>query len=168
MAQRDNQQVGEISPGGIYAGAAFFTARSEDEAIDENSPIGSGVLANELLSYSPLNDINIREPWIFRRTWVLGNGFSATPGQTFSRQITAHLPANNLFAYAGGAPSGPFFDSRMKRRVHKDDRLWFVFAVRSYPINEQADGNQNLDTALCTLDYRIYGSMRKAGRQSSF
>lgn len=168
MRQRDNTQAGEITPGGVYCGAALFAARSEDEVIDEDSPIGSSVSTQaELSSYCPLNDINIREPWIWRRTWLLGNGQSNTFGVQ-DNEFTSSLPANNVFAYSGGSMNGPFIDAHTKRLIKSDNRLWWVLAARSFPINEESDAAQNLDSITALFDYRLYGTILKAAKSGTF
>lgn len=166
--QRDNTQAGEVSPGGAIATAAFFVARADGTLIDSDQPIGATVSTQaELSSYSPQNDVNIREPWIWRRTWLVGNLFQPALS-TQNGQFTVTLPPSNSHIQGGGSMSGPHIDAHTKRNVGQDDRLWFVASVRSYPLNEQSDANQNLDSVLFYLDYRLFGHIRKAQGTGKF
>lgn len=54
-------------------GAGFFIARANDTDQGASQPIGSASLSERQENYSPLSEDTIREPWIWRRTWILGN-----------------------------------------------------------------------------------------------
>lgn len=103
--QRNNNVGGDISPGGAVATAAFFVARADGTLIDSNQPIGATVSTQaELSSYSPQNDVNIREPWIWRRSWLIGNLFQPALG-TDDGQFTVTLRlATRTFRVAEGCP----------------------------------------------------------------
>lgn len=153
------------SAGACYVVAALFVARAEDADVDVDAPIGSATLQRALANYSPLSSENIREPWIWRRSWLLGSAqFGAVDANT---GFSVGLPSNNLFAYGGGVACGPFVDSRVKRRVRQDERLFFTCQARNFPLNKLAPDGVTPQLLAGLFDYRIFGSLRKAHNKSS-
>lgn len=152
---------------------AFFVARAEDEThsggVDE--PIGSALLGDAIQEYGPTNADNIREPWMWRKTWLLG--WSSTPRfptQTVSvstQQFSLNFPACN--AYYASLIGGPHVDVKSRRRVRQDERLWFVAQARNWPLNSANDGEVANETPVRGhLDVRMFGSLVKARNKSSF
>jgi len=145
-------------------GAGFFVARANDDASGggPDTPIGSASLAEVTSNYSPLETDTMREPWIWRRTWILGNqGPFFTTG--VARAETSAYPTTT--AGYGSVMDGPHIDSKVKRRIRQDDRLWFAVAMSLFPPNSTDVVNQNI---VGYLDYRLFGSLRKARNTSAF
>lgn len=126
-------------------GAGFFVARASDTT--PAAPAGS------LASYDPLASANMMEPWIWRRTWVLGN----------ANDVSGVIYPSST-AWYGSAMDGPHIDSRVKRRVNDDDRLWFVAAAADTVQNEAEDPT----IIRWFLDYRLLVTLRKNKNQSAF
>lgn len=157
---------------GVVLTAGFFVARAEDsstEAADVSLPIGTETALETRENYSPAQASTIREPWIWRRRWILGNNFRnfITP----NGQGVTQFPATTS-GFHSSAMSGPFIDARTIRRVNQDDRLWFVATARSVgPVwsspfsNPTAVANQVVN---CHLDYRLYGSLTRAKARGAF
>lgn len=136
-------------------GAAFFVARADED--DPNVPAGKPE------EYDPLALRQIREPWIWRKVWKLSNAAQATIGPPVA------MPATNLqLPYAG--TMGPDIDSKVSRRIRREERLWFV--INAYgssafdATNDAAFANSN--PVYFQLDYRILGQMRKSTNRSTF
>jgi len=159
--------------------AGFFVARADQANPD--APIGSAVLADETRNYSPAFIDNIREPWMWRRVWLLGKGpvpvataggsgvvgsvtttaggTATDPGQT----TTSAYPCSNV--YYGTAVGGPFFDIKSSRRVGQDERLFFILAAQSFPIDTVITETFVLNAL---LDLRILGAIVKSHNKSTF
>jgi len=169
----------------LLVGCGFFVARAQDSQDPGGQALPIGTTGNSAINeekiwenYSPLALSTIREPWIWRRTWLLGNpaidAINQTLIQTVSnnaayRGYSVDYPSNNV-AY-GSVLDGPHLDSRVKRRVGQDDRLWFAVGVK--PLNNinpvVSTGDIVSDTHVdILLDYRIFGSLRKAKNRSAF
>jgi len=138
-------QEGSIGGGTIMVGGGFFVARADQ--LTPQAPAGT------LESFDPLSDNNMMEPWIWRRTWLLGN----------PADITGVMNPSSSGWY-GSVMDGPHIDSKIKRRINDDDRLWFVAAAG------QTDDRTAGDPAIIRwmIDYRLLVTLRKNKNQSAF
>lgn len=155
------------TPKANLVAAGLFVARAGDRADSqsEGSPVG-GTAAWQT-DYNPLDPNCIREPWLWRRTWVLGS-----PTWKLYQEKTAlvnNLASRGIYptTNSGGAGSldGPHVDARTRRRVSSDDRLWVAFAAHSLPFGAGLDdgGNVYID-----WEFRVFGSMRKDRNRGNF
>jgi len=109
--------IGADDASAVAVTYALFVARS-DETNDNAIPIGAGNQAEINQNYGPQQADNVREPYIFQRSWILGNQslFAARPTVGAVR-----FPFNN--AGYGSAYEGTFVDQKTLRRVDGDNRL---------------------------------------------
>lgn len=158
--------------------AGFFVARSADDAggTTDTLPIGAATVQEIRDNYSPLSGQTIREPWIWRRAWILGQSW---PRQTANGFPIAGAPLvgtgvvgsngqafpSSTAGYASLA-SGPFFRTKTRRRVRQDERLWFSVAAVNWPLETLSAGQTNQVDFY--LDYRIFGDLVKAKNRSAF
>lgn len=183
--QAPADDVGVIFPKTMLIGAGFFVARSNDEDVGGgvNTPIGSATLAEQQEHYSPLSEETIREPWMWRRVWILNTGrpnaVAATQPNAFGANNT-QLAGTGLSVTAGAPPTniqhssaldGPHFDVKSVRRVGNDERLFFAVAARC--IDRMFTVNQGTNQVLTggvagVLDFRVLGALRKANNRSTF
>lgn len=101
--------------------------------------------------YSPWLAENVRDPWIWRRSWALSDNFA----QPALESPSSNYPQTN--AEYGSAVDGPHIDTKIGRVIQNDERLYFVVSTYS-PTPHNAE-NGLIDYV---LDYRILASMRKA------
>lgn len=176
VAQQDDTSEG---PAALLS-CGFFVARSADDAgaTTDSLPIGASSLALLNVNYSALSGTTIRNPWIFRRTWILGRGrgLSTTTGFPFVETTAAAATAiyNSsghdfppTTAHYNGLNAGAFFKTKSRRRVARDERLWFTASACNWPL----DLTQNINTISQIqyyLDYRIFGALVKARNRSVF
>lgn len=157
----------------VLVTAGLFVARAEDA--NPEIPVGSAFAADELRNYSPQFTDNIREPWMFRRTWILGHQFAVhTTGQlTVRTDLVGVVPLSaTLYAYPmsnvfyGTAVGGPFVDVKSSRRVGQDERLFWVTTAQNFPV----DSVQTATVLNLTgfFDYRILGQLIKPHNRSTF
>lgn len=157
----------------VLFGAGFFVARAGDASsgAGTSQPIGSGS-ANELRdNYSPLETDTVREPWIWRRTWILGAAGQNLVNSTgtgvalAASGTTASFPAST--SLYGSVADGPKLDSRVKRVVSQDNRLWFAVSATPFPFNTPVNEGETL-IINGYLDLRIYATLRRARNTSAF
>lgn len=161
---------GAISSPAALLTAGFFVARAEDsttESAAASLPIGTETAAEQRENYSPAVPSTIREPWIWRRQWILGNRFHLNQTVGFG---AASFPFTT--AEYHDVMDGPHIDARSKRRVSSDERLWFAASARGLgpawddPFDE---ANRNFPPVISFhLDYRIFGTLIKASGKSAF
>lgn len=146
----------------VRVNAGFLVARAS--VTDPDYPIGAtatwaaGLSPSIYNAYDPGSNDVLREPWIWRRTWVLGNPAIAD-GNNWPRGLS---PAHNL----GFASSldGPHIDAKTMRRISNDDRLYFVISASTLPLAVSA-GTAGL---MAHLDLRILGALRRARNRGNF
>jgi len=152
----------------VLVGAGIFIARAGDadaSAGTENFPLGMasavaffGTDAQGVLNFSPLSTEAIQEPWIWRRTWLLGNSSS-----TSGNGITKAWPTTNT-GY-GSVLDGPHIDAKTARRVKDGERLFACVAAKPWPINSTSD---NAASITAYIDYRVLGAPRRGRNHSAF
>jgi len=151
--------------------AGLLVARANDASSGggQDTPIGSATATELNDNYSPLEVDTIREPWIWRRTWILGRSGSAfSPSETLQQinnATNAAFPAST--ALYGSVADGPHMDSKIKRLVTGDNRLWLAVSATPFPFQSATDPVSAL-IINGYFDYRIYGSLRKAIKSSVF
>lgn len=163
----------------VLLGCRFFVARANDNSSGggEDTPIGSASATERNDNYSPLEADTVREPWIWRRTWILGcHGNNVSPqvdGQFYGGATDSPAQPQGAFAFPpstalyGSVMDGPHIDSKVKRRIRQDDRLWFAVSTCMWPINTAINTERNIGVR-GFLDYRLFGSLRKARNTSAF
>lgn len=166
----------------VMVTAGFFVARAEDstqEDISARQPIGAETLAELRENYSPASVSTIREPWIWRKRWILGN---ANPAGTANfvngtRDGFLSAPPNNM-----GYPSkhtDQSIDCKTIRRVGNDNRLWFVLTSRilnagswlgegASPFQPAVGTAQAGGFVHCHLDYRLLGHLTRTRSTGTF
>jgi len=151
-------------------GAGICVARANDSASGggADTPTASATPAERNDNYSPLEADTIRNPWIWRRTWVLG-----TQGLAYTALCdpTAFRPAESAFpcstALYGSVQDGPHIDAKTKRVVRHKDRLWLCLSAWSL----SAGGAQpSADEAFLFgyFDYRLFGSLIRPRNRGNF
>jgi len=136
----------------VYVTFGLLVARADDDL--------QSVCDLTALESEPQNIDNMMNPWIFRRSWILGN--PSGDGQQWFPTSTAEY---------GSVADGPHIDSKVKRFISREHRLWMVCTGRGFDprILVSVGGDAELQPQFGgTFDYRIYGSLRKARNTSSF
>lgn len=144
---------------------------------DINQPVGiSG--DPHITPYNPNLIQVIREPWIWRRSWLLTPGGSVGAWQFTETQQQLTLgdgqnlgsgtfPSNNT-AYPG-VLDGPHIDAKTARRVRKHERLWFALQGTLMPEGDTVDPDKFSNFLIrAVVDIRTLGMTRKARNRSSF
>lgn len=110
--------------------------------------------------FNPLNSANSQQPWIWRRTWVLGGTpVSGLPSGLYG------FPGSS--AGYGSVADGGHLDSKIKRRVTKEQRLFFVSSVAIMTVFAGPGVDQSAAVNI-GYDLRILGSMRRGRNTSTF
>lgn len=116
----------------------------------------AGAINTDIQVVNPLYQDSAEDPWIWRRTWLLGNkSYQAWTEQTAVTYPEAQFPNTNI-AY-GSVQDGPHIDQKTARVVGPDERLIFMVAVRQF--SDQTTGGAGCNWSVF-LDYRLLGSLR--------
>jgi len=152
----------------ILCTAGFFVAPVDPTTM--GSPVA---FTTEPAQYDPQAAVTTREPWIWRRSWMLGfedipneAGFSTRVLNTATQPFAMCYPSANV-RYPG-VMDGPHVDAKTARRVRKHERLWFSFSAQTVPIGSDALPGTAYIYARFTEDVRILGALRKARGRGSF
>lgn len=176
----------------IECGVGIFVARAGDTDTSSLLPIGlqsnAGQSIPDYNSYSVLSSDAIREPWMFRRTWLLAPAslaynrmynqqLSVTPAFSSSSAgaggFMEQMPFNNIQnGMAGTLKTGPWVDVKSRRRVRQDDRLWLSISCRSaqWVIPSYAPNATDISDSRVFFgwDLRLFGALRKARNSGNF
>jgi len=99
--------------------------------------------------YAPLASENSAQPWMWRRTWLLGSG-------------TSEMPSSNI--NYGTAVGGPFVDTKgVKRIIQREQRLFLVTQVMK--VDPSAEPGVAVDWR---IDLRVLGQMVRKKNHSTF
>lgn len=143
------------TPASCIVTVGIFVARV-DSAIPI-LPIGAAVPADLQENYSPLGMNNAREPWMFHRSWMLG--------QPNSTSVTLNPFRNAPITNAdyGELRSGPHVDCKSARRIRGDERLFIACQATNIIGDGAATGDVIVQWSL-----RALGQLRKAHNRSTF
>lgn len=99
---------------------------------------------------------NNRDPWIWRRNWLLGTQhFLLDPDPMSSFNL---LPTNNVTAYGGGNHDAAHLDQKTARRVGPEERLFLdVSLVSGLQLVGQDEADETINFA-CHYDMRFLAS----------
>lgn len=117
------------------------------------------ILSGNNNTYDPGSLDSTRDPWVWRRSWLLSNvvGIGAlNTAAPDSRPLI--FPESNIQAYAGGVMDGPHVDAKTARVISDEERLFFTVSAVGL------DGEtQGLQTVLAVFgEFRVLASMRKS------
>jgi len=134
-------------PGLILLSAGFMVLRADPTT---GAPIGNLTLKD----YDPAGLRNIRDPWIWRRTWLLGFG-QVRPDINLSvsnyDNIGRAYPQGTI-GY-GSVQDGPHIDAKTARKIGPEERTFFVISGRA---STYTIGVTPSDTGVrYTLDWRM-------------
>lgn len=147
----DGSQV--LEPSSAIVTAAFIVRKSTDfdgtsyASNTSQTQINTGLIDNT------------SDPWIWRRSWVLGNNNAAqllngVVPDLHSRQF---FPTVNFGADAGSVADGPHIDQKTARIIGPEERLYLDVSVT---ILGEAPGQAGTITIAFFTDVRILGSLR--------
>lgn len=142
----------------VYVTLGFYVARAID-----GEPNDVDLTAAE---FDPQGVDNIRQPWIWRRTWLLGNPFYVRQADV---PITGFsIPCSTM--EMGSVADGPHIDSKIARRVLREQRLWVTMSVMGWhPTLGNVTGSKFFQPIVYAhLDLRILGAMRKSRNRPAF
>lgn len=145
------QDIGAVGPPAadyptnVLVGAGFMVLR-----VDTGT--GAPLAIANPNSYSPLWLDNQRDPWIWRRTWLLTNEFGSSQGA--SPLGLSQAPTFN--GDYGSVQDGPHIDQKTARRIGPEERLFFILSTVNV-----GDAAESTGTTEWILDYRLLGSPLK-------
>lgn len=178
-----------IFPKNILVGAGIFVARANDSDSGGGSdtPIGSASPQERADNYNPLSADGIREPWMWRRVWLLHTGRTSNQNPAgnvngaFGPNVLSIGVASVTTAGALSAPKtnigygsvmdGPHVDVKSVRRVRNDERLWLAINARTidFFLPNTEDPTTGLVGGVAgAFDYRVLGQLRRAKARSNF
>lgn len=142
-------QPAQDTPQSVIVTAGFIIRKA-----DSNSGASLASFASGLDDIHPGDQDNTGDPWIWRRSWTLGNN-NAT-----SLLAPQSFPTVNWGKeYAGGIAEGPHVDQKTARSVGPEERLYLDVAATVL-----GEGSDPAETVAVTVAYwtdiRVLGSVR--------
>lgn len=122
---------------------------------------GAPLRAATPIDYSPLGRDNVRDPWIWRRTWVLSDPFGASPVN-----VAIGLFGQTNMEY-GSVYDGPHIDQKTARRIALEERLFLVVStapLRGITPTTAGRVRYVYEARYLTSPIRISGNRRNASR----
>lgn len=119
-----------------------------------DNPASLAFLTGNADTLSPGQIVNTEDPWVWRRSWLLGNQLATgAPGTPIP------FPPLGFAGQYGGVADGPHVDQKTARIVGSEQRLFLnVSATVIVPgDNPQAQGELNI---FILTDLRVLGSLR--------
>lgn len=138
--------------------ALFVTAGLIIRRVDD---AGAAIATGQEVNVQTIQ--NIKDPWIWRRTWVLRNsnmspetavGLLSTVGAASARSFPGST------AGYGSVADGPHMDAKTRRVVAAEERLFLDVSVLSWNAEPQVAANWTLKYR---FDYRALASLRFSG-----
>jgi len=153
--QQDIAGAQSSYPTNIMVGAGFMVLRVDPGT---GAPLG---VANPN-QYSPLWLDNTRDPWIWRRTWLLTNEF----GHQDQGSPLGLSQAPTFNGDYGSVQDGPHIDQKTARRVSTEERLFFMLSTVNIGDAATLTGTTQwvLDYRLLASPLRVMGNRRNASR----
>lgn len=164
----------------VQVGAGLFIARAASETTDGtgSTPVESATETERWNNYGPFALGTIREPWIWRRQWILGNPahrarFEAVAAAASANLATASnqvgggymFPSTNV-EYSMGADA--HIDQKTLRRVGNDNRLWLAISAHNLALAEAVQSFGAIVRLWTFADLRMLGQLRRAKNRGSF
>jgi len=158
------------NPPQVLVTSGLFIARAgDDDSTTDTNDLPIGWTSQGTLSYNPDIPDSIREPWIWRRQWILSN---VAVKRAMWQDLTVLPPPASQIAFdspstnweLGSMADGPHLDAKTRRRIGNDDRLWWCVFAQPYP---RGGYTAEVDV-YARLDYRVFGALRKARNRGNF
>lgn len=137
--------------------AGLFVSRADDT--NPETPMGAA--ASPFAGFDPAHPDTTREPWIWKKSWILSNQ------STSSNSGYAWGGVTNFGIYDPGLRGGGnTIDQKTARRVKSDERLWFAISTRCWPPQSNPYSTQlQLEY---TREFRCLGQLRRATSRGVF
>lgn len=122
-----------------------------------------GAPLTDLDEVNPLVQESADDPWIWRRKWILrsANGPSSiTTGWAINDKLNYYSGSNYPYntALFGSVADGGHIDQKTNRRIHRQERLFFMSATRMYaPVPWTVPLQQAL--VFYKVDHRFFGGL---------
>lgn len=141
---------------------AFFVARAQDG--DQSLP---DLTIDEM---DPFIAANSRNPWIWRRTWLLANPFNSqayTDATGGVSDFHDELYSNRDFGSEG---NGTVIRTKSVRRIKTEERLWYVLAACGWNFGQaEVNGTAGLQPGVgMHADLRVFGQLAPPRGRSTF
>lgn len=117
-----------------------------------NEDSGAPLATANPFAYNPQLIKQWSDPWIWRRSWILGDVNAAVSSTGI---YNATWPETNS-AY-GSVADGPHVDAKTARIIGPEERLFLVVSATTHAINGTGAAGGNV---IITADLRALGSMR--------
>jgi len=118
----------------------------------------TGVALSPVDSYNPQSLDSTRDPWIWRRTWMVSDQQQIAAINAATPDVKQLIfPSSNVNGYGGGVMDGPHVDAKTARVVSDEERLFLV--VGGIGLDGSTQGDDSVMTVFGEL--RVLASMRK-------
>jgi len=167
--------AGSFPPNANYARSAVIlyagmcVARADD--LTSDTPLG--ITTDDGVNYQVDGPDNARQPWLWRRSWVLQPWWVKDYFLDGARLQNVQAPdfgvyPQNNFSEGQGLYNGPRIDQKTKRRVRQEDRLWLIFTARAYPAFTARPVAAFQTVIDINSDLRCFGALRRARNSGQY
>lgn len=126
----------------------------------------AGATAGAFGNFDPMHPDTLREPWIFRRTWLLGNQAIATDDGIEGYSSYSWMPPGNVYS-GDNRTTQASIDQKTARRVRSDERLFLAVSARAWPIFGVGAYSTDLHIDF-TYEFRALGQLRRPTSRGVF
>lgn len=150
VVERDFRAEAATDPAVVICCAAIAVIPSQGS--------GEGDPAISTSELDPLNPGNSSNPWLWRRTWVLGTQDSTQVGGQNG------LPPHN---YSGSVAEGSHIDTKgSKRAIRREERIFLIYSLHAaFP---DVEATTIVNGVRAYADLRVVGRMVKARNRGAF
>lgn len=158
--RQDSTGGGGVVPAALVT-AGLFVARVDSS----NHLQPAGAVAGAFGNFDPQHPDTLREPWIWRRTWILANTMDYTSAGASYTSSYPWAGATNWYP-TDNRTTGSGIDQKTARRVKSDERLFLAISARAWPPNAGWNGGGlNIDF---TYEFRVLGALRRPSSRGVF
>lgn len=116
------------------------------------------ILSGTNNTYDPGSLDSTRDPWVWRRSWMLSNQAAILALNTAAADsVDTIFPSSNINGYGGGVADGPHIDAKTARVISDEERLFLC--VSAVGVNGTLQGQAAIIVGFGEV--RVLGSMRK-------
>lgn len=119
----------------------------------------TGEALAQFVDEDPASIQNNRDPWLFRRNWILGSFETQNSTTSALANAVSQFPSSNAYLGPGSVREGTFVDQKTRRWIGPEERLFMNLSFTALPMDVVYD-NFGVTEFYWNFQYRILGTKR--------